>query len=160
MGNQTNAKFSIYRLPDITNSTITHTGGVAKYSFTSDMSTPVEYSYTQSGVTHTGTIQTVSGENSITLTGVSLSGSVSGEVMIPQNLSDITLPGVVHHALKQSASYVFDPNPDTFAITKKLGVIPGSQVTFGPFTLTGFNVPTSASVNLGSLQVNGTSYGT
>jgi hypothetical protein len=160
MSNTTYASFSIYRLPDISHSSISHTGGVAYYTFTSDMATPIEYSYTQSGLTHSGTVQAITGSNSITLTGVSLTGSVSGEIMIPQNLTDITIPGEVHHVLKRAASYSFDPYPDTLTITKKLGVTPGSQVTFGPFTLSGFNVPVNASVNLGSLKVNGVSYGT
>lgn len=100
------------------------------------------------------------GLNTLTLSGVTLSGTLTVTVGIEKTLSDITLPDAVYTALKQNTSYVFDTTPDAFVFTPKTTITPGMSVDFGPVTLTGFNMPISGYVTVGSLRVNNTVYGT
>ena len=89
-----------------------------------------------------------------------MTGTLSVTLSIPKNLADITLPDIVYNSLKQTASYTFDAMPDAFTFTKKISVTPGNQVSYGPVTLTGFNMPVTASLTRGTLDVNGVLYGT
>lgn len=89
-----------------------------------------------------------------------MTGTLSVTLGIPKNLTDITLPDTVYTRLKQTASYTFDAIPDAFTFTKKISVTPGNQVSYGPVTLTGFNMPLTASISRGTLDVNGVLYGT
>ncbi len=89
-----------------------------------------------------------------------MTGALSVTLGIPKNLTDITLPDTVYNSLKQSASYTFDATPDIFSFERKISVTPGNQVSFGPVTLTGFNMPVSAAITRGTLDVNGVLYGT
>ena len=70
------------------------------------------------------------------------------------------IPTVVYEALQQSTNYTFDSIPDTFTFAPRLSTALGMIVDYGPVTLSGFNMPISARVSTGNLQINGASYGT
>jgi hypothetical protein len=120
---------------------IVATGGLMIVSFTSDIATPVELSYTQPGYSGSTTRAAAIGSNSIILSGSTMTGTLSTTLGIPQILSGITLPNTVFTALKQTKTYTFDATPDAISFPRRTAVNPGSQVQFGPVTLTGFNMP-------------------
>lgn len=72
----------------------------------------------------------------------------------------MTIPTAVYTALQQTMSYTFDSVPDTFVFAPRLGIALGMSVDYGPVTLSGFNMPITARVSTGNLEINGTSYGT
>lgn len=75
-------------------------------------------------------------------------------------LSGMMIPTPVYTALEQTTSYTFDSVPDTFVFAPRLGIALGMSVDYGPVTLSGFNMPITARVSTGNLQINGVSYGT
>lgn len=70
------------------------------------------------------------------------------------------IPTAVYNSLQQSTSYTFDSVPDTFTFAPRLSIPLGMTVDYGTVTLSGFNMPISARVSTGNLQINGASYGT
>lgn len=72
----------------------------------------------------------------------------------------MTLPGAVYTAAQKNIMHTFDAIPDTLTIPLRTSIGLGQVVEYGPYTLSGFNVPLLASVSTGSMSVNGQVYTT
>ena len=79
-GNTATGTFSVYRLPTISNLAISHTGSTVSLSFDTDIAAPIEMSYTSSAMTGSVSLSAQAGNNTMILTGVTMTGIVSASV--------------------------------------------------------------------------------
>jgi hypothetical protein len=79
-GNTATGIFSVYRLPAISNLAISHTGSTVSVSFDTDITAPIEMSYVGLGATGSVSLSAQAGSNTMILTGVTMTGSVSATV--------------------------------------------------------------------------------
>lgn len=79
-GNTATGTFSVYRLPAINSLAISHTGSMVLVSFDTDISAPIEISYVSSSMTGSVSFSAQAGNNTMILTGVTMTGSVSATV--------------------------------------------------------------------------------
>lgn len=161
VGNHTEKAFDIYRVPSLEPVIFTHSWSDVYAVFESESVVSWEYQYTTTAwQSHTGIVLTHSGVNSMILTGVIMSGTVTFTIGVQKDQWWIILPDTVYNTLKQTMSYTFDPTPTVFTITPRTSVALWQTIEYGPYTLTGFNMPLAASVSTGAISINSWTYTT